>query len=86
MHRTQLLLEEHQYRRLKQESARSGRSIGDLVREAIDARFGTASRGALREAIEASSGAWASLEVDGRGYVERVRQGLGGRLAELGWA
>ena len=39
MHRTQVLLEEHQYRRLKREAQNSGRSIGDLVREAIDERM-----------------------------------------------
>lgn len=37
--RTQLLLDEERHRRLAEEARRSGRSIGALVREAIDMRF-----------------------------------------------
>jgi len=38
MHRTQVLLEEESYARLREESARTGRSIGDLVRGAVAQR------------------------------------------------
>ena len=85
MHRTQLMLEEAQYARLKAESERSGRSIADLVREAIDARWGSSSRDELLRALDASAGAWSDLDVDGETYVERIRPGLGKRLEELGW-
>jgi predicted DNA-binding protein len=37
--RTQLLLDEERHRRLADEAQRTGRSIGALVREAIDVRF-----------------------------------------------
>lgn len=37
--RTQLLLDEERHRRLEDEARRTGRSIGALVREAIDVRF-----------------------------------------------
>jgi predicted DNA-binding protein len=37
--RTQLLLDEERHRRLADEAHRTGRSIGALVREAIDVRF-----------------------------------------------
>ncbi len=37
--RTQLLLDEERHRRLAEEAQRTGRSIGALVREAIDVRF-----------------------------------------------
>lgn len=37
--RTQLLLDEERHRCLEEESRRTGRSIGALVREAIDVRF-----------------------------------------------
>jgi predicted DNA-binding protein len=40
--RTQLLLDDERHRRLEEESRRTGRSIGALVREAIDVRFGLA--------------------------------------------
>jgi hypothetical protein len=37
--RMQLLLDEGRHRHLAEEAARTGRSVGALVREAIDARF-----------------------------------------------
>ncbi len=37
--RTQLLLDDERHRRLEEEARRTGRSIGALVREAIDVRF-----------------------------------------------
>jgi hypothetical protein len=37
--RTQLLLDEERHARLAEEAQRTGRSIGALVREAIDVRF-----------------------------------------------
>lgn len=39
MRRTQVLLEERQYQRLREEAERTGRSIGALVRDAVDARL-----------------------------------------------
>ena len=87
MHRTQVLLEEHQYRRLKLESASSGRSIGELVREAIDHKY-RPSQERMWSALEASWGAWVDREDigDGAEYVERIRrQSIDDRLRELGW-
>ena len=87
MHRTQVMLEEHQYRRLKRESASSGRSIGELVREAIDDKY-QPSQERMWAALKASRGAWASRNDvgDGAEYVERIRdQSLNDRLRELGW-
>ncbi|HZM38491.1 MAG TPA: hypothetical protein VFB94_05215 [Acidimicrobiales bacterium] len=87
MHRTQVLLEEHQYRRLKLESESSGRSIGELVREAIDDKY-RPSQERMWAALRASRGAWADRDDvgDGAEYVERIRnQTLDDRLHELGW-
>lgn len=87
MHRTQVLLEEHQYRRLKHESESSGRSIGELVREAIDDKY-RSSQERMWAALDASWGAWADRDDvgDGAEYVERARrQSLDDRLRELGW-
>jgi len=87
MHRTQVLLEEHQYRRLKLESKSSGRSIGELVREAIDDKY-RPSQERMWAALRASRGAWADRDDvgDGAEYVERIRnQTLDDRLHELGW-
>jgi hypothetical protein len=87
MHRTQVLLEEHQYRRLKREAQNSGRSIGELVREAIDERY-RPDQERMWAALEASRGAWADRDDvgDGAEYVERIRnQSIADRLAQLGW-
>jgi predicted DNA-binding protein len=57
--RVQILLTPQQRRRLENESRRQARSVASLVREAIDARFGTVSeeqRLAAVEAIAAMSG------------------------------
>jgi predicted DNA-binding protein len=57
--RVQILLTPQQRRRLENESRRQARSVASLVREAIDARFGTASeeqRLAAVETIAAMSG------------------------------
>ena len=66
MHRTQVLLEEHQYRRLKRESESSGRSIGELVREAIDDKY-RPSQERMWAALKASRGAWADRDDIGDG-------------------
>lgn len=87
MHRTQVMLEEHQYEQLKRESESTGRSIGDLVRQAIDERYGS-SQDRLWAALEASRGAWADRDDigDGAEYVEGVRnQSVNDRLQRLGW-
>jgi predicted DNA-binding protein len=57
--RVQILLTPQQRRRLESEARRQERSIASLVREAIDARFGSfgpEERLAAVEAIEAMSG------------------------------
>ena len=87
MHRTQVLLEEHQYRRLKREAQNSGRSIGELVREAIDEKYRPGQE-RMWAALEASRGAWAGCDDigDGAEYVERIRnQSIEDRLTQLGW-
>ena len=87
MHRTQVLLEEHQYRRLKRESEASGRSIGELVREAIDDKY-RPSQERMWAALKASRGAWADRDDigDGAEYVERIRnQSIDDRLRDVGW-
>lgn len=57
--RLQVLLTPEQRRRLEEESRQQGRSVASLVREAVDARYGTPSRDqrqAAVAAIEAMSG------------------------------
>jgi predicted DNA-binding protein len=51
--RVQILLTPEQRRRLEDEARRQARSVASLVREAIDARFGTVSRQERLAAVEA---------------------------------
>jgi hypothetical protein len=74
--RTQIVLDDEQYALLKEESRRSGLSLGALVRAAVDQRFGRA-RGdadAALSALDHTAGIWA-LEEDGETYVDDLRRG-----------
>jgi hypothetical protein len=86
MHRMQILLRQRQYQRLKSLSASTGRSISDLVREAIDEMY-DGKQARMWKALEASLGAWADRDDIGTGaeYVERIREPLEDRLKRLGW-
>ena len=81
-HRTQITLTDEQYERLRQESARTGLGLAELVRRALDATLGSASLEDKLRAIDRSFGAWRHLDVDGAEYVERIRPGLGRRLEQ----
>lgn len=81
MHRTQILLEDEQYQLLKKESARTGKSIGDLVRTAVDDKYGQVTdaeyRRRLRKAIRESAGAAGPDDFDGltgEEYVAKIRR------------
>ena len=79
-HRTQITLSDRQYSRLLQESERTGLSLAELVRRALNTALGDMeSQGALA-ALEESFGAWRGHELDGAAYVESMRRGLDHRL------
>jgi hypothetical protein len=80
-HRTQILLTDAQYARLKQESARTGAALGELVRRAVDSAYGAAPPAHADEILAATFGAWKDREPDGQRHVEGLRRGLGRRLA-----
>lgn len=81
MVRTQISLEEEQKRRLDREAARTGRSLSDLIREAVDQVYPEAlDLESALSAIDAAAGAWADRSEEeavpaGRVYVERMRKG-----------
>ena len=78
MHRTQILLEVEQYELLKRESVRTGRSIGELVRSAVDEQYSDADRRArLRQAFRDAAGAVDPEDFDGLSgeeYVAKIRR------------
>ena len=92
MHRTQILLEDEQYERLKRESARTGKSIGELVRTAVDKHYRSLSdedyRRRLREALRESAGSAHPDDFDGLSgeeYVAKTRRQWTERVDRI-WA
>ncbi|MDT0203497.1 CopG family transcriptional regulator [Nocardioides sp. AE5] len=82
MLRTQISLTEEDRSLLDAESARTGRSISALIRDAVARTYGfQTDKEADLQAIDAALGAWHDREVDGAEYVESLRSG--GRLAEM---
>ena len=85
MHRMQVLLEEAQYEALAHRAQATGRSIGALVRAAVDQAYGQRSVDAFVAALDTSAGAWRGRDTDGASYVDTIRPGFGDRLARRGW-
>jgi hypothetical protein len=86
MHRTQILLEDEQYERLKRRSRNTGTAIGELVRRAIDAMYGAQDVSDRLQALDESFGTAGQGDfdgLDGEAYVERVRAGFERRLRQL---
>jgi hypothetical protein len=84
MHRTQITLTDSQYARLRDESARSGRSLAELVRRALDERYEDVSQADRLRLLNSAFGAWAHRSESGAEFVERVRSGTARRLSSTG--
>lgn len=83
MHRTQILLQDDQYERLRQQSEASGTAIGELIRRAVDQVYGSMTARDRLKALDDSFGAAEDDDFDGRDgahYVEERRRGLNERL------
>lgn len=79
-HRTQVTLEDEQYQRLLAHSARTGLSLAELVRRALDRTYGSTAA-EIQRALDESRGSWAHRDLDGAAYVDSLRRGLASRLA-----
>ncbi len=84
MHRTQITLTDLQYARLLDQSARSGRSLAELVRRALDERDEAVSRADRLRLLDSAFGGWAHRKESGAELVERVRSGTARRLRGAG--
>jgi hypothetical protein len=80
MHRTQITLTDAQYARLRDESVRSGHSLAELVRRALDEHYEMVSTADRLRLLDGAFGAWAHRDESGAAFVERVRSGTARRL------
>ena len=83
-HRTQIILTDAQYERLRTESARSGLELAELVRRAVDRSYGPADRDQELDILDDTFGAWSDRDRDGEASVEDLRRGMARRLADGG--
>ena len=76
MLRTQISLTAEERRALDVVSARTGRSISALIRDAVDTVYG-AERSSNDDlaAMRGAFGSWKDSDLDGAAWVERVRSG-----------
>lgn len=76
MQRIQVSLTEVAHRALDAASARTGRSISALIRDAVDDVYGAehSTEGDLA-ALRRAFGSWADRDMDGAAWVEQVRSG-----------
>ncbi len=78
MRRTQIYLDDRQRRQLDRVAKRTSRTVSDLIREAIDARYAAAPKEDFLEALRAGAfGVWKDRSDLGTtdSYVRRVRGG-----------
>jgi hypothetical protein len=82
MQRTQISLTADERRALDAEAARTGRSISALIRDAVEAQYGSA-RSADDDlaAMRRAFGAWKGRRADGKAWVDKLRSGT--RLTPL---
>jgi hypothetical protein len=74
--RTQLYLDDEIHARLRDLARRQGRTISELVRDALDRTYGKAGPNALSASLRAVCGLWKDRDDigDTAGYVRRLRR------------
>lgn len=81
MPRTQITLTGRQYELLRRRSEKSGVSLAELVRRAVDETYGDRPQAERLESLERSFGGWSEESGEDRaGYLQELRRGLGARL------
>ena len=73
MHRTQVLLEEQQYQALRGRARRDGKSMGQLVRELVEAGLGAPGRKpSRRRRLRDSRGMFRAPDLRGRDHDDHL--------------
>ena len=83
MRRTQIYLTEAQGRLLESRSKSTGRTISELIREAIDAAYASGRQASRAERVRIArraAAAWSDIAETGAQYVDRIRGNRRGRL------
>jgi hypothetical protein len=77
MIRTQISLTDEQKRLLDEESGKTGLSISELIRRAVDQRYTRSAHDAeaLSRSLRRAQGVWRDRDFDGERYVESLRSG-----------
>ena len=82
MERTQIYMSKEHAAALDREAKRTGTTRSHLIREAIEARYGSdRDSERIAEALRATAGLWRDRTETGAKYVDRIRTGK--RLREL---
>lgn len=80
MRRTQITLTEAQYARLRAEAGRTGHSLAELIRRALDERYASITDTERLRLLDTSFGGWAEHDESGPEPVERPPSGTLQRL------
>jgi len=78
MRRTQIYLSDNQGSRLERRARSTGRTMSQLIREAIDAAYSSpryVSRSERIRVARRTAGAWSDFPETGAQYVKRIRSG-----------
>lgn len=80
MRRTQIYLTDAEAEALKRQTKRSGASMSELIRSAIEQTYvrdgGQLTKEQALRIIDQTAGAWSGRSETGADYVERIRPGL----------
>jgi len=74
------MLTDEQHALLRDEAARTGASVGELIRRAVAERYDEQPTADRLARLDEAFGAWADRTETGAEYVERIRTGTGARL------
>ena len=72
-HRMQITLRDDQYDALRDQAARTGLSVAELVRRSLDREHGRPTKEERLRIIRDTAGAWPGYPESGEDFVERMR-------------